>query len=206
MQPHHVFSAAIAAACLCLTAAAPAMAQHHGTPPAQVHAPAHLPDHGHGHGHAAHAAHAGGHASPYAGMQHRAIKALSSEHIAGLQAGKGMALAMAAELNGYPGPLHTLELAEPLQLTAAQKAGIEQLFADMQTQAQAAGLTVIEAERALDTLFRDQRATPDAVDAAVRTAALAQGTLRAIHLRYHLLVRDMLTAQQIATYNTLRGY
>ena len=51
-------------------------------------------------------------ATPYAGMQNRAIKALSDEQIAQLRAGKGMALALAAELNGYPGPLHALDLAE----------------------------------------------------------------------------------------------
>lgn len=95
----------------------PAMAQHHG-------------HHGH------HAAHS----SPYAGMQNRAIKALSEEQIAGLQAGKGMALAMPAELNGYPGPAHTLELAAELQLTDEQATRTQQLFADMEAQAKAAGL------------------------------------------------------------------
>jgi hypothetical protein len=43
--------------------------------------------------------------SPYAGMQTRPIKALSAEQVADLKAGRGMGLAMAAELNGYPGPL-----------------------------------------------------------------------------------------------------
>ena len=157
----------------------PAMAQHHGH-----------------HGHHA----------PYAGMQNRAIKALSEEQIAGLQAGKGMALAMPAELNGYPGPAHTLELAAELQLTDEQATRTQQLFADMEAQAKAAGLEVIEAERALDTLFRDKQATPEAVSAAVTKAALAQGKLRETHLRYHLSMMDVLTAEQIAAYNQLRGY
>jgi hypothetical protein len=47
---------------------------------------------------------------PYAGMQARAIKALSAEQIADLKAGRGLSLALAAELNGYPGPRHVLEL------------------------------------------------------------------------------------------------
>ena len=127
----------------------PAMAQHHG-------------HHGH------HAAHS----SPYAGMQNRAIKALSEEQMAGLQAGKGMALAMAAELNGYPGPAHTLELAEQLQLTDEQTARTQQLFADMESQAKAAGLEVIEAERALDTLFRDKQATPEVNASQLRFSSL----------------------------------
>lgn len=117
-----------------------------------------------------------------------------------------MALAMPAELNGYPGPAHTLELAAELQLTDEQATRTQQLFADMEAQAKAAGLEVIEAERALDTLFRDKLATPEAVSAAVTKAALAQGKLRETHLRYHLSMMDVLTAEQIAAYNQLRGY
>ena len=43
------------------------------------------------------------HQTPYAGMQQREVKALSEQQIADLKAGRGMGLALAAELNGYPG-------------------------------------------------------------------------------------------------------
>jgi hypothetical protein len=46
------------------------------------------------------------HHQNYAGLQARAIKALSDQQIADLRAGRGMGLALAAELNGFPGPLH----------------------------------------------------------------------------------------------------
>ena len=59
--------------------------------------------------------------TPYAGMQARPIKALSDQQIADLKAGRGMGLALAAELNGYPGPLHVLELADKLDLSAEQR-------------------------------------------------------------------------------------
>ena len=51
---------------------------------------------------------------PYAGLEARSIKALSDQQIADLKAGRGMGLALAAELNGHPGPMHVLELADPL--------------------------------------------------------------------------------------------
>jgi hypothetical protein len=54
--------------------------------------------------------------TPYAGMQTRSIKALSEKQVADLGAGRGMGLALAAELNGYPGPSHVLELADQLVL------------------------------------------------------------------------------------------
>jgi hypothetical protein len=60
---------------------------------------------------------------PYAGMQARSIKTLSSEQVADLRAGRGMSLALAAELNGYPGPRHVLELGDQLGLTDQQRRG-----------------------------------------------------------------------------------
>jgi hypothetical protein len=65
--------------------------------------------------------------SPYAGMQTRAIKALSDQQIADLRAGRGMGMALPAELNGYPGPAHVLELADKLELTPDQRASVQAL-------------------------------------------------------------------------------
>lgn len=42
--------------------------------------------------------------SPYVGQESREIKALSPQEISDYLSGKGMRLAKAAELNGYPGP------------------------------------------------------------------------------------------------------
>ena len=44
---------------------------------------------------------------PYAAFADRSIKALSADDVAGLRAGRGMAMALPAELNRYPGPLRT---------------------------------------------------------------------------------------------------
>jgi hypothetical protein len=60
--------------------------------------------------------------SPYAGMQTRPIKALSKQQVVDLKAGRGMGLALAAELNGYPGPIHVLS--DKLGLTPEQKARV----------------------------------------------------------------------------------
>jgi Spy/CpxP family protein refolding chaperone len=151
--------------------------------------------------HAGNAAH-----SPYAGMQDRGIKALSDGQIADLRAGKGMSLALAAELNGYPGPAHTLELATPLGLSEAQQRETQALFEQMQAEAIAAGRQVIEAEAALDRLFREGAADAARMQAATKEAARAQGELRAVHLHYHLRMREVLTTRQTEKYAALRGY
>jgi hypothetical protein len=58
-------------------------------------------------------------ASPYAGQQ-QSVKALSDEEMSTLLSGQGSGFAKPAELNGYPGPAHVLELAGPLGLDAPQ--------------------------------------------------------------------------------------
>jgi hypothetical protein len=60
---------------------------------------------------------------PYSGMQSRSNKSLSDLQVADLQSGRGMGLALAAELNGYPGPSHVLELAENHGLRCSESAG-----------------------------------------------------------------------------------
>src|SRR5260370_35761868 len=49
--------------------------------------------------------------SPYAGQESRAIKALSDTEIDDLANGRGMGLAKAGELTGYPGPSPVLDTA-----------------------------------------------------------------------------------------------
>src|SRR5215813_11651285 len=59
---------------------------------------------------------------PYAGQEFREIKTLSPQEISDYLSAKGMGLAKAAELNGYPGPAHVLKLATQFLLTATQRA------------------------------------------------------------------------------------
>jgi hypothetical protein len=66
-------------------------------------------------------------ASPYAGQESRQIKALSAAEIAAYAEGKGQGFAKPAELNGYPGTMHVLELADQLALTSEQKIASELL-------------------------------------------------------------------------------
>jgi hypothetical protein len=105
-------------------------------------------------------------ASPYAGEEGRVIKALSGDEMADLRAGRGMGLALAAELNGYPGPTHTLELADALGLSADQRAGTEAVMATMQAEAVALGERIVSEEAALDARFASGAITPEELGAA----------------------------------------
>jgi Spy/CpxP family protein refolding chaperone len=144
--------------------------------------------------------------APYAGWDGRAIKALSAGQIDDLQSGRGMGLALAAELNGYPGPRHVLDLADQLDLTAAQRAETQRLFDAMQAQAIVLGSQVIAGEAALDQLFASGTASDAATLAAAIEVGRLQGALRGHHLRYHVAMREVLSPHQVMRYQQLRGY
>jgi hypothetical protein len=144
--------------------------------------------------------------SPYAGMQTRSIKALSGQQIADLQAGRGMSLALAAELNGYPGPSHVLELADKLDLSPDQQARVQQLFASMKQEALPLGLKLIEQEAELDRQFASRAVTPESLKSVTAAIAVTQGALRETHLKYHLTTVALLTETQRQRYSDLRGY
>lgn len=144
--------------------------------------------------------------SHYAGLQNREIKALSSEDISGLRAGQGMSLALAAELNGYPGPLHVLQLERELSLSSEQKRQTEELMTRMRKDAVLAGQELIQAERHLDQLFASKTVTPESLGVALRKVAHARERVRGVHLQAHLDQVRILSESQTQQYNRLRGY
>ena len=94
------------------------------------------------------------HHSPYAGWQERVIKSLSPDQIKEYLEGKGMGLALAAELNHYPGPAHVLELASELKLDQDQRLEMRSIFDKIHKQAVDIGKDIVDLERQLDEKFR----------------------------------------------------
>ncbi|MDQ3687118.1 MAG: Spy/CpxP family protein refolding chaperone [Acidobacteriota bacterium] len=144
--------------------------------------------------------------SPYVGQEVRDIKSLSDAEVQGYLQGRGMGLAKPAELNGYPGPMHVLELSQQLQLTDDQRAATQRSFERMRAEAVRLGRLFVEKEAELNRLFGDVRADSGNLQRLVGETARLQGELRLSHLRAHLEMRSILTPQQITRYNELRGY
>ncbi|MEI6029471.1 MAG: hypothetical protein WCT47_22610, partial [Betaproteobacteria bacterium] len=99
------------------------------------------------------AQHSHGTQTPYAGMQTRAIKSLSDSDIKELRRGGGWGLALAAELNGMPGPAHLLELKDQIPLTQDQVAKTQALLDEMRKAAIPTGERLITAESAVEAAF-----------------------------------------------------
>jgi len=144
--------------------------------------------------------------SLYAGEETREIKALASKDIRDLLDGRGMGLAKPAELNGYPGPMHALELAEPLKLSAAQRDGLEAVRARMGERAKLLGAEIVALERELDVSFAQRRVDEPRLRDLTARIGEKQGALRAVHLAAHIETAALLSAVQIADYDRLRGY
>lgn len=169
-------------AALALTAgAAVAFAQHH----AKEHTPS---------------------AQPYAGQQMREIASLSAQEQNDFLDGRGMGLAKAAELNGHPGPMHVLELADELKLTAEQRQAVKAAFDRMKAKARTLGEAYIKAEKAVDQAFKSGTANASEVAARVAEANRLLGEVRLSHLQAHVEITPILTPEQRARYAELRGY
>ena len=144
--------------------------------------------------------------NPYTGQEARAIKSLSAQEVAALLVGHGAGFAKAAELNGYPGPVHVLELAAPLRLDAAQLDATRHLMVEHKERASRLGAELVSSERALDALFAQKQADPAAVQTATLRVGVQQARLRAEHLSTHLTQTGLLSDEQVRRYSELRGY
>jgi Spy/CpxP family protein refolding chaperone len=143
---------------------------------------------------------------PYAGQQSRTIKALSDQEIADYVEGRGMGSSKAAELNHYPGPAHVIADSSRLGLTDQQKAETQSVFDAMSTAAKRSGAAIVAKEAELDALYASGQAAPGSIKELVTELASLQAEFRYTHLSAHLAMRTILTPEQIAKYDEMRGY
>lgn len=144
--------------------------------------------------------------SKYQGEELRKIKTLSKDDISELQKGGGWGLAKAAELNGYPGPLHILQMESEISLTPTQKSKVQTLYRDMNAQAVVLGQELIDLEGNLNTAFAEQNIDSESLEKHVTAIEAIRSSLRTLHLSAHLETPNILTEEQITLYNRLRGY
>lgn len=144
--------------------------------------------------------------SDYVELQFTDIRGLSVEEIEGYQTGAGLGYALPAELNGYPGPRHVLDLAAELDLTDEQDDAIQELYDTMLPQAIELGEDILAQEEAIELAFREGSMTDDQLKETLVEAARLEGDLRYVHLSTHLATIDILSPRQVHQYNQLRGY
>lgn len=147
--------------------------------------------------------------SKYIGQEGRIIKSLSPEDIKSLQTGTGDAfggMAKLAELNGYPGPRHVLDLTSELKLSDDQRKNITTIYDDMKEKAIELGQKIVNIERIANEEFVNKSITDTQMKQLILKSSEIYGHLRYTHLNTHLRMLDILTPEQITLYNNLRGY
>jgi hypothetical protein len=142
---------------------------------------------------------------PYAGQQTRDVTTLSADDIAQIEAGASWGLAKPAELNGYPGPAHVLELAEKPKLTSEQREAVTEIFHAMKIVAIAAGKLFLVSERRVDAVFRSGKAARDQLPEAVMDAAMRRASMRLVHLEAHISTAAPLSEHQRRQYDQDAG-
>ncbi|MCA9886341.1 MAG: hypothetical protein KC708_25385 [Anaerolineae bacterium] len=144
--------------------------------------------------------------SGYIDLQSTEIRGISAEDIEGYRTGAGLGYALPAELNGYPGPRHVLDLADDLNLSETQYGEIQALYEAMLPDAIKLGESILNEEAALEVSFRDGTITEDYLGAQLTTIEGLRADLRYVHLSTHLATINILTTHQVRQYNQLRGY
>ncbi len=76
----------------------------------------------------------------------------------------------------------------------------------MESEAERLGKDIVDKERELDRLFAGKSANIENLSSALKQIGSLQADLRLIHLKAHLEERLVLTEEQIAEYDSFRGY
>jgi hypothetical protein len=130
----------------------------------------------------------------YIGQEGRIIKSLSPEDIESLQTGTGDAfggMAKLAELNGYPGPRHVLDLTNELKLSDEQRKNITTIHDDMKEKAIELGQKIVNIERITNEQFVNKSITDTQMKQLILKSSEIYGQLRYTHLNTHLRMLDI---------------
>lgn len=144
--------------------------------------------------------------SPYIDQLDSSVRSLSQQEIDGLLSGEGMGYARSAELNGYPGPRHVLDMASELQLSSEQTTSITTIFDSMNKDAVGLGQDIVDTEALLSQSFADKTISDERLQELLGQLTSLYAELRQVHLQAHLAVTPLLSAEQVAKYQELRGY
>ncbi|HEY9630597.1 MAG TPA: Spy/CpxP family protein refolding chaperone [Coleofasciculaceae cyanobacterium] len=144
--------------------------------------------------------------SPYVTQLDSPVRGLDAQEVEDLLNGRGAGYARTAEFNSYPGPRHALDLRQELGLSTEQEQQIEAIFRRMNTEARQVGQNIVELEQQFSNTFAQGAISKSEIEEQTQQLAMLYGQYRSIHLRPHLEVQRLLSPEQIAKYDELRGY
>jgi Spy/CpxP family protein refolding chaperone len=149
-------------------------------------------------------AHHGPHGAPGGTPHHALALTCDGAFEENVRDGRGFGMAFVADQQGYPGPLHVLELKDRLRLSRDQEAKAQALLAAMFAESRPKSARLLNAEARLRQLFAAGPPDEAAVRTAVAEVETARADVRLVHLLFHLKMRDALTDEQRRVYQEAR--
>lgn len=134
-----------------------------------------------------------------------AIRSLPGRDIVALAGGEGGGLAKIADLNGYPGPRHVLDMDAHLNLTTRQREQLRQVMSTMEADAKEVATRYLSALAQLEEDTRQGSLSGDQFLKRYRAVEALRTELGAVHLITHFKTKDLLTPAQVATYYKPQG-
>ena len=141
------------------------------------------------------------HASIYSGQENRTIKSLSADDIVELRRRHGWGQAKAAELKGVSGPKHLLQMKNEIGLDETPYSAIDEVYQQLKSQAELQGERLIALEHHLGSGFRNRTITDAMLRTILNAFAETKSELRCVHLTAHLRMPEVLSEEQVRTYN-----
>jgi hypothetical protein len=135
------------------------------------------------------AQHAAPPAAPGGPSAHRLAQTCATAFEKNIATGRGFGMPFVADHNGYPGPLHLIELKDRLKSTPDQEAKAQVMMSAMFAESRPKSARLLDAEAKLAQLFANS------MRAAVAEVEKAHTEVRLVHLMPHLTARDLLTGR-----------
>lgn len=118
--------------------------------------------------------------------------------------GEVMGQTLIADISGFPGPKHALDMKDELGVSRDQIKKIEDLLNGIDVSAKLKGEDIVIAEDELYDMFDAGIATEKNVRAKVLEIGKLRAEFRFIHLQAHLKMKQILSPIQMARYKEIR--
>lgn len=119
--------------------------------------------------------------------------------------GNDPALVLIAELNNYPSPKVVLEKQKQLGLSATQKTQVQTVQTEMIRKLKEMSNFLIAEQTRLNKLFETNKINEGSLIYHTNKIGALEGEMRNAYLKAYLRTRDILSAQQLKKYRTLKN-
>ena len=133
------------------------------------------------------------------------LKFIGDEEYMFYMQGNNPSLVLIAELNNYPSPKAVLEKQKQLGLNATQKTQVQTIQTEMVRKLKEMGNFLIAEQTKLNKLFETNKINEGSLIYHTNKIGALEGEMRNAYLKAYLRTRNILSAQQLKKYASLKN-